>query len=183
MRTRRSALSFTSEIGRTGITLLVGLVATPFLLDWLGEARFGAHHAAPDGVGYLIPLELGICGALVPMLARAFGGQDAGEVRATLVAGTRALGRVTLVALALGGALAFFITRLAVASRWGALPEIVGEQGSLIDPRDHARAASTLLALPEHDNAAAAARRAAARFDWSTTSTQTLDVYRRVLGA
>lgn len=67
-----------------------------------------------------------------------------------------------------------------VASRWGALPEIVGEQGSLIDPRDHARAASTILALLEHDNAAAAA---AARFDWSTTWTQTLDVYRRVLGA
>jgi len=65
------------------------------------------------------------------------------------------------------------------------LPEIVGEQGSLIDPRDHPRAASTILALLEHDNAAAvaAARRAAARFDWSTTCTQTLDVYRRVLGA
>jgi glycosyltransferase involved in cell wall biosynthesis len=72
-----------------------------------------------------------------------------------------------------------------VASRWGALPEIVGKQGSLIDPRDHPRAASTILALLEHDNAAAAAaaRRAAARFDWSTTCTQTLDVYRRVLGA
>ncbi len=72
-----------------------------------------------------------------------------------------------------------------VASRWGALPEIVGEQGSLIDPRDHAGAASTILALLEHDNAAAAAaaRRAAARFDWSTTCSQTLDVYRRVLGA
>ncbi len=72
-----------------------------------------------------------------------------------------------------------------VASRWGALPEIAGEQGSLIDPRDHPRAASTILALLEHDNAAAvaAARRAAARFDWGTTCTRTLDVYRRVLGA
>ena len=41
----------------------------------------------------------------------------------------------------------------------------------------------TGITLLEHDNAAAAARRAAARFDWSTPCTQTLDVYRRVLGA
>jgi len=133
VRTRRSALSFASEIGRTGITLVVGLVATPFLLDWLGEARFGAHRTAVDWVGYLILLELGIGGALLPMLARAFGSKDAGEVRATLVAGTRALGRVTLVALALGGALAFFITRLIPVGdtlagdlRWGFVLGVAG---------------------------------------------------------
>jgi O-antigen/teichoic acid export membrane protein len=133
VRTRKSAASFATDIGRTGITLLVGLVATPFLLNWLGEARFGAHRTAMDWLGYLALLELGIGGALLPMLARAFGSKDAGEARATLVAGTRALVRVTLVALALGGALAFFITRLIPVGdtlagdlRWGFVLGLAG---------------------------------------------------------
>ncbi len=112
MRTRKSAASFATDIGRTGITLLVGLVATPFLLNWLGEARFGAHRTAVDWVGHLTLLELGIGGALLPMLAHAFGAKDPNAARASLVAGVRAFGWITFVAVAVGAALALFITRL-----------------------------------------------------------------------
>jgi glycosyltransferase involved in cell wall biosynthesis len=72
-----------------------------------------------------------------------------------------------------------------VASQWGALPEIVGDQGCLIDPRDTTKASSTILELLDGDDAAAvaAARNAAARFDWRATCDKTIDVYRKVIGA
>lgn len=69
----------------------------------------------------------------------------------------------------------------AVVSGWGATPEVVGDGGCLVDPRFPDRAAEaidTLLNRSDRDQLAAAARAAAARFDWNRTARQTLQVYR-----
>ena len=68
-----------------------------------------------------------------------------------------------------------------VVSGWGATPEVVVDGGCLVDPRFPDRAAeaiNTLLNRSDRDQLAAAARAAAARFDWNRTARQTLQVYR-----
>jgi glycosyltransferase involved in cell wall biosynthesis len=69
----------------------------------------------------------------------------------------------------------------AVVSSWGATPEVVGDSGCLVDPRfpeGAAEAINTLLNRSDRDQLAAAARVAAAKFDWNRTARQTLQVYR-----
>ena len=71
-----------------------------------------------------------------------------------------------------------------VASAWGAAPDVVGEGGIVVDPRDEDGAAAAVVALLRiADRAALAerARRAAARFSWERTAAQTLEVYHRLI--
>jgi glycosyltransferase involved in cell wall biosynthesis len=67
-----------------------------------------------------------------------------------------------------------------VASAWGAAPEVVGDGGILVDPRDHqafAAAVSSLLGdHARHDRA----RAAASRFDWDRVAAQTIRIYESV---
>ena len=69
-----------------------------------------------------------------------------------------------------------------VVSAWGAAPEVVGDGGLLVDPRDHAAFVDAVRTLLDDDTRAERARAAAARFDWDHAAARTLDVYRRVLG-
>ena len=100
----------------TVVTVIVGLFATPPLLRWLGDERFGAFRVTTDWYGYLSLFELGLSGALLPMLAKAVGRQDLELVRRTLAAGVRAYLRVGLVMLAGGLVLAAAITWLVPVS-------------------------------------------------------------------
>ncbi|XXF79119.1 glycosyltransferase family 1 protein [Myxococcaceae bacterium GXIMD 01537] len=70
-----------------------------------------------------------------------------------------------------------------VASRWGAAPEVAGDEGELVDPRDTHAAKEALLRVLSLDKAAVSPRlRArAARFSWARCAEQTLDVYRSLL--
>lgn len=71
-----------------------------------------------------------------------------------------------------------------VASAWGAAPEVVGDAGRLVDPRDVDGAARAVLDVLDPAQRAALAergRRHAARFTWAETARRTLDVYRRLL--
>jgi glycosyltransferase involved in cell wall biosynthesis len=68
-----------------------------------------------------------------------------------------------------------------VASAWGAAPEVVGDGGRLVDPRDTKGAADAALALLADPGRSDRARRAAARFDWPSVAERTLAVYRAVL--
>jgi O-antigen/teichoic acid export membrane protein len=95
MRARRAALNYATGVLFTAVTMVVGLVALPFLLEWLGEERYGAWRAATDWYGYLSLLELGIGGALLPLLARAVGQDDRAATRMTMGAGIRAYARQT----------------------------------------------------------------------------------------
>ncbi len=68
-----------------------------------------------------------------------------------------------------------------VVSGWGAAAEVVGDAGTLVDPRDPAGAAGAVLALlgsGDRARLADRARRQAARFSWEDTAQRTLAVYR-----
>jgi hypothetical protein len=90
LRTRRSALNFVSGVLFSAVTLVVGFIATPLLLRWLGDERYGAFRAAGDWLSQLTILELGFAGALAPLLALALGRGDDSGVLGTLGEGIRA---------------------------------------------------------------------------------------------
>jgi glycosyltransferase involved in cell wall biosynthesis len=72
-----------------------------------------------------------------------------------------------------------------VASNWGATPEVMGDAGRGVDPRDQARAAEVILdfltTVPTARRAELARQRAGA-FTWRETARLTADIYRHVLG-
>jgi O-antigen/teichoic acid export membrane protein len=115
-RTRRSFWSYLTSTAFSVVTVLVALVATPLLLRWLGEERFGAYRAASDWTGYLGLLELGLGNALLPLLARSLGRSDEEGLRATLAAGVRAYAWLAMAMLAGGIGLALAIPWLVPVS-------------------------------------------------------------------
>ena len=68
-RTRKASWGFLSGLAFAGMTVIVGLAATPLLLKWLGPERFGAFRAASDWTGHLTIFELGLSWALIPLFA------------------------------------------------------------------------------------------------------------------
>jgi O-antigen/teichoic acid export membrane protein len=81
--------------------LALGFVVTPYLIRTLGNDSYGAYRAALDLVGYLTLFELGIGGALRPVLAASLGKPE-DRARAALSAGFRACGTVCAAMLAGG---------------------------------------------------------------------------------
>lgn len=70
-----------------------------------------------------------------------------------------------------------------ISSTWGAMPEVVGALGTLIDPRDDRAAAQNILDLlqqPITPDDKARLRARAEEFSWSRTADLTLDVYHRL---
>src|SRR5438046_2631816 len=111
-RSVRSVWNYATVIAFSVISMVIALVVTPILLRALGTARLGAARAVSDWGGYLMLLELGLGGALAPLLAREMANDDAGGVRAMLAAGFRAYLRVSTAMLGGGIVLAIVITRL-----------------------------------------------------------------------
>lgn len=111
-RTQRSALNWVAGVAVSITTIAIAFVTTPLLLRFLGAERFGATRAAADWFGHLTILELGLGGALAPLLALALGQGDEERVRRTLAAGVRAFVTVALVAAAAGLVITLFIGRL-----------------------------------------------------------------------
>lgn len=68
-RGARSLVTFASGLVYTLVTVLLGFIATPLLVRWLGDTRYGAYRAAQDWFGHLTLLDLGLGGALAPLLA------------------------------------------------------------------------------------------------------------------
>ena len=102
MRIRRSLLNFGSAAFFLAVTMAVALKATPSLVAWLGPNRYGGARVVADGLGYLTLLELGLGGAVGPLLARAAGQGDVKSLRATLSAGSRAYAKVSVATIAVG---------------------------------------------------------------------------------
>ncbi len=115
-RTQRSAWNYLSGLLLAATNMLVGLYATPKLIHWLGQERFGAYRAMSDLSGYLTLVELGTGGAMLAVLARYLGQRDSAGVRRTLFAGVRAYFRIAAVMAICGAGLAFAITRLVSVS-------------------------------------------------------------------
>ncbi len=129
MRTRRSILTFLTGEMFAAVTVITGLLATPPLLRWLGEERFGAFRVALDWYGYLSILELGLSGALLALLARAIGQNDIQAIRQTLAAALRAYLGAAVFMLIGGLGLASAITRLVPVSAANA-PDL--RRGSMV---------------------------------------------------
>lgn len=113
MRVRRSMLNFGTSILLMVVTMGVGLKATPLLIGWLNERRYGGFRVVSEAYGYLTLLELGLGGALGPLLARALGGDDDRALRGTLAAGVRAYTRVALFTVLVGLAVTPLVPLLA----------------------------------------------------------------------
>lgn len=72
-----------------------------------------------------------------------------------------------------------------VASAWGAGPEVVGEAGELIDPRDTISASEAILKILSATDRRALSSRAkimASKFSWAETAIQTRRVYNNLIG-
>ncbi|MHC5543999.1 lipopolysaccharide biosynthesis protein, partial [Singulisphaera rosea] len=82
----------------TLVTTVVGLFVTRLLVEWLGEDKFGAFRVVLDWQAFLNLLELGLGGAIAPLLARAFAHNDEPNLRGTMAAATWAYLRVSVVA-------------------------------------------------------------------------------------
>lgn len=111
------------------MTVITGLLATPALLRWLGEEKFGAFRVALDWYGYLSILELGLSGALLALLAKAIGQNDLQAIRQTLAAALRAYLGAAVFMLIGGLGLASAITRLVPVSAANA-PDL--HRGSMV---------------------------------------------------
>jgi O-antigen/teichoic acid export membrane protein len=111
-RTQKASWGFLTSLAFAGLTIGVGLVATPLLLHWLGQEAFGAYRAAGDWTGHLLIFELGVSGALMPLFAHAVGRGDHQKVRAILKVGVTAYFGIALLMMLVGAGLAFVIPRL-----------------------------------------------------------------------
>jgi len=84
------------------VSATAGLLATPWLLRWLGHERLGALKALTDWLGYLTFFELGLGGAMMAALAIRIGQGDRETVERLLAAGLGVHCRVMLASLAGG---------------------------------------------------------------------------------
>lgn len=109
-RVHRASATLSSQGLYSGLTLIVGLVATPAYLYLLGDERVGAFRALTDWGAYLTLLELGLSGALAACISRAASGSRAGLL-AAVGAGMLAYRRVAL-AMVAGAAI------IAAAAPW-----------------------------------------------------------------
>ncbi len=94
------------------VTLLIGLVATPILLRFLGPERFGAHRAATEWLGYLALIDIGFGGAFTVSVMRAMAAGSRQDVVAITRLAFRVLTLVALVTAPVGLALAWFMPNL-----------------------------------------------------------------------
>jgi O-antigen/teichoic acid export membrane protein len=121
-RVARSALNFAASTLASAIGVVTAFAATPIVLRELGADRLGAFRAATEWMGYLGLLELGMAGALAPLLAHAAATGDRARFAVILAAGVRAYFRVTLWILLAGVVLWFALPELVRAP-----PELEGE--------------------------------------------------------
>ena len=77
--------------------VVVGLFATPLILHWLHDERFGAFQVTTDWMGYLGLLEFGLGGALMPLIAISEARRDEKSVHDLMVTGVRAYTKVAMV--------------------------------------------------------------------------------------
>jgi len=119
-RTKLAAAHYGTRLVLTGATLVLGFIATPLVLGWLGAERFGAYRVLVEWLGWLTLLELGIGNSLQPLMSSALALDDRAKTSHVLRAGVRAyIG----VAVAQAVALAVFVV---------VVPRLVPVSGPLV---------------------------------------------------
>src|SRR4051794_5691315 len=99
-RVARSGLNYVTGLMLSLTTLALSLWATPRILHYLNDERAGAFRAMMDWLGYLALLELGLSGALMPLIAAAISKSDQSRLRGLLGEGFRIYRRVALLMIA-----------------------------------------------------------------------------------
>jgi O-antigen/teichoic acid export membrane protein len=112
LRTIRFILTLISHEAYTITMVVVGLFATPLLLHWLHDERFGAFQVATDWMAYLFLLEFGLGGALMPLIAISEARRDEKAVHDLMVTGVRAYTKVAMASIVAVVLLAIFATHL-----------------------------------------------------------------------
>lgn len=102
MRVRRSLLNFGTSALFMAVTMAVALKATPWLVHWLGAKPYGGFQVLNAAYGYLTLLELGLGGALAPLMVRAIGAGDDRALGEAVAAGARAYVRVAVATAVVG---------------------------------------------------------------------------------
>lgn len=118
-RVRKSTWGFVNGLILTLVSLGTGIVATPWVLRWLGRERFGAYRVLLDWFGYIGLFELGLGGALVAYLAVAIGRNDEATTRRLISSGLRAYSLVSLAMLVAGIAWVMALPRVISAETIG----------------------------------------------------------------
>ncbi len=111
-RSTRTIRTLASIYGLTAVGVAIAFIATPTLLGLLGEERFGAIRVLTDWFGYIALLQVGISGAISPLLANVLSRQDPGEIGKVLVASARAYLRVARWMVLAGLAVTVVVTHL-----------------------------------------------------------------------
>jgi O-antigen/teichoic acid export membrane protein len=93
-RTKTTSWNFATNLLYTAVALVGGLISVPLLIRLLGKEQLGAVRTATDWSGYLGLFELGIGGALLPMMARAVAAGDPAVVLQTLSVGIQRYRRI-----------------------------------------------------------------------------------------
>ncbi len=70
MRSKNAILNFIASIFRNGVGMLLGIIATPIILEYLGEEQFAIFRILLDWFGHLSLLEFGLYGAVLSFLAK-----------------------------------------------------------------------------------------------------------------
>ncbi|HEY2159021.1 MAG TPA: hypothetical protein VGH33_25555, partial [Isosphaeraceae bacterium] len=110
-RSRNAALNFATSLGFTVVTLLGAMVSSRLIVHWVGKDRFGNYRTLTEWFGYLALLELGLGGAVGPLLSRSLSTGDRATLRATLAAAMRAYLWVMAAAIAVGSVLVVLLPR------------------------------------------------------------------------
>jgi O-antigen/teichoic acid export membrane protein len=133
IRTRMAAWNLATGLLFTALTMVTGLLATPWLIQWLGKEPFGDARMLVEIFGYLTLLELGLGGGLGPVLARALASGDKKALRGALSAGMRVYLIATAATLTVGMILVATLTRiipvdpqLAGNLRWAGVITLLG---------------------------------------------------------
>jgi O-antigen/teichoic acid export membrane protein len=106
-------LNFGTTLLFFAVTTATALITTPWLIAWLGDAPYGAFRVIYGWYGYLTLLELGLGGAIGPLVVRdlALESDDRRPLECTLSAGVRAYAKVTVVTVIVGLAATPWIDR------------------------------------------------------------------------
>lgn len=73
MRTHKAILNFLASIFRNGIGLLLGIITTPIILQYLGEEQFAIFRILLDWFANLSLFEFGLYGALLSFFSKILG--------------------------------------------------------------------------------------------------------------
>jgi O-antigen/teichoic acid export membrane protein len=117
LRTTRSILTFLTQEAFTALTLLVAFVATPSILRWLGDERFGAFESLMSWSASVSLLDLGITDALFPLFTRAFGIGDREATKRLFAASVRAYLKVAALMIVVSLGVWPFISKLVPVSQ------------------------------------------------------------------